>query len=62
MPKPPKTPPHSDLSGVHQDERCNVEAATDADQDNSDLARAKKQSIGRPEHRGAGKGRDDRTG
>ena len=61
MPKPPKATPHSDIDGVHQDERVNVETATELGQDASDLARARAKSKGRPEYSRM-KSRDDRTG
>lgn len=48
MPKPPKATPHSDIEGIHQDERRNVDAANNAGQSSADLARAKKESRGRP--------------
>jgi hypothetical protein len=50
MSKPPKTPPHSDLNGVHEDELRNTEVASQLGEDTGDLARAKKESIGRPEY------------
>lgn len=50
MPKPPKSTPHSDLDGIHQDERPNVETAREAGQDSGDLERARKESKGRPPH------------
>ena len=48
MPKPPESTPHSDLDGIHQDERPNVETAREAGQDSGDLERARKESKGRP--------------
>ena len=60
MPKPPKTTPHSDMDGVHQDERPNVETADELGQDASDLKRAHDQSIARPEYSDK-ESRDDRT-
>ena len=48
MPKPPESTPHSDLDGIRQDERPNVETATEAGQDGGDLERARKESKGRP--------------
>jgi hypothetical protein len=51
MSKPPKSPPHSDLSGVHEDERRNTEVAAELGQDTGDLARAREESIGRPRYR-----------
>lgn len=50
MSKPPKTPPNSDLDGVHEDELPNTEVAPQVGQDTGDLARAKEQGIGRPEY------------
>ena len=48
MSKPPPSSPHSDIDGVHRDEKANVDSAIDAGQDSGDVARAKEQSIGRP--------------
>lgn len=48
MPKPPKSTPHSDIEGIHQDERRNVDAAIEAGQNSADLAEARKESRGRP--------------
>ncbi len=48
MANPPKTPPHSDIDGVREDERSVVESANEAGQDAADLERARKDSIGRP--------------
>jgi hypothetical protein len=46
--KPPESTPHSDLDGVHRDERRNVDSANEAGQDSGDVARAKAQGVGRP--------------
>jgi hypothetical protein len=48
MPKPPPTPPHSDLDGVHQDARRTPDAAAAAGQDAGDVEQARRQSAGRP--------------
>ena len=61
MPKPPKSTPHSDIDGVHQDERRNVDSANAAGQDSADLELAAKEDAARPDHSGEGS-RDDRTG
>ena len=61
MKKPPKTPPHSDLDGVAEDERDNVDAAIKLGQDSGDLARAKDKSVGRPRPAEGEESRDDRT-
>ena len=48
MSKPPKTPPHSDLDGIHEDETRNIDSAIAAGQGSKDLQRAKEETIGRP--------------
>ena len=50
MAKPPKTTPHSDIDGVHQEEVENTEVAADLGQSGGALARARKQSVARPQH------------
>ncbi|HEX8213969.1 MAG TPA: hypothetical protein VF582_00690 [Allosphingosinicella sp.] len=50
MTKPPKSTPHSDIDGVHQDERPNVATALDKGQGSRDLERAGEESVGRPPH------------
>jgi len=60
MAKPPKTPPHSAIDGVHEDRVDTVEAAIAAGQGGRDLARAHKESAGRP-HPSKEKSRDDRS-
>ena len=49
MSKPPPSPPHSDISGVHRDEKLNVDSANDAGQDSGDLQRAREEDVARPE-------------
>jgi len=61
MAKPPNSPPHSDLDGVHQDEADLIDAAIAADQDSSDLERAEKNSKGRPDRSDLPESRDDRS-
>lgn len=48
MPKPPESTPHSDIDGVHQDERPNVATANEAGEDSGDLKRAHEESHARP--------------
>lgn len=52
MTKPPRSTPHSDIDGVHEDERPNTDTANEAGQDNEDLKRAAEESVARP--RGSG--------
>ncbi len=61
MTKPPKSTPHSDIEGVHRDERPNVESAVEAGQGTEDLARAAEEDAARPNHREDVKNRDDRS-
>jgi len=56
VPKPPQTTPHSDIEGVHRDEKSNVDSANEAGQDARDLERARDESPGRPLHS------DDKSG
>lgn len=59
--KPPKSTPHSDIDGVHRDEKSNVESAVEAGQDSEDLALASKENAARPEYQDDVKNRDDRS-
>ena len=61
MTKPPKSTPHSDIDGVHRDEKPNVESAVEAGQGSEDLARAADEDSARPEHSEDVKNRDDRS-
>lgn len=61
MSRPPKSSPHSDLDGVHEDSRPNVDAAAEAGEGAEDLARAKRESVGKPEYADDKDGRDDRS-
>ena len=51
MAQPPKSTPHSDIDGVHRDERRNIDTANAAGQDGADLERANAEDVARPEHR-----------
>jgi hypothetical protein len=48
MSNPPSSTPHSDIDGVHQNERPNVEVASDLGQAAGVLADAKAQATARP--------------
>jgi hypothetical protein len=50
VPKPPQSTPHSDLDGVREDQKSNVDRANEAGQDTSDLKRAHEGSKGRPDY------------
>jgi hypothetical protein len=59
--QPPKSTPHSDLDGVHRDEKPNVESAVEAGQGTDDLARAGDEAVGRPDYSDDVENRDDRS-
>ena len=61
MSQPPKSTPHSDLDGVHRDEKPNVESAVEAGQGTADLARASDETVARPDYAEDVKSRDDRS-
>lgn len=50
MPKPPKSTPHSDLTGVHRDEKPNIQSANEAGQDSGTVAKDQKRSVGYPDY------------
>jgi hypothetical protein len=60
MPKPPDTPPNSDLDGVNEDEKRNTDASAEAGQDTRDLALAREEAAGKPEF-SPEPGADDRS-
>ena len=61
MSQPPKSSPHSDIDGVHRDEKPNVESAIEAGEGTEDLARAHKENSARPDYAEDVKNRDDRS-
>ena len=61
MTNPPKSTPHSDMNGVHRDEKPNVESAVEAGQGTEDLARAARENAARPDYSDDVKNRDDRS-
>ena len=61
MSEPPKSTPHSDLEGVHRDEKPNVETATETGEGAEDLERARQEAVGRPPHSDDGPTSEDRS-
>jgi hypothetical protein len=59
--KPPKSTPHSDIDGVHQDEKPNVDSAVETGQGTEDLARASDENAARPDYSDDVRNRDDRS-
>jgi hypothetical protein len=60
VPKPPKTPPSSDIDGVDVDAASNVDAAIESGQDSGNLELARKEAAAKPRH-STGRARDDRS-
>jgi hypothetical protein len=58
--KPPPSTPHSDIDGIHQDERRNTDVARELGDDAGDLKRARDESVARPETSDE-ESRDDRS-
>ena len=50
MPKPPKSTPHSDIDGVHEDEKPNTVTAQESGETTADLELARDEAKGRPPH------------
>ena len=61
MTEPPKSTPHSDLDGVHRDEKPNVQSAAETGQGSQDLALAARENAARPDYSDDVKNRDDRS-
>ena len=50
MAKPPKSTPHSDVDGVHRDERPNTETVQETGETSADLELASDKNKGRPRY------------
>lgn len=61
MAKPPKATPHSDIDGVHKDEKQNTDTARELGEGAADLARAKDNDAARPPSSDDVANREDRT-
>ena len=61
MAKPPKSTPHSDIEGVHQEEARNTDVASDLGQSAGALEHAKDEALARPEYQDDEPDREDRT-
>ena len=61
MSQPPKSTPHSDIEGVHRDEKPNVDTAREAGESGEDLERARREAVGRPPHSDDGPDKEDRS-
>lgn len=60
MPKPPSSPPSSDIDGVHQDGTRPSKLLETDGEDAGDLERAAREDVARPDTSDEGT-RDDRT-
>ena len=61
MAKPPASTPHSDIDGVHQDEKRNTETAAKAGQTAASVAHAQKETAARPDYLDDKGNKEDRT-
>ena len=61
MTKPPPSTPHSDIDGIHQDERPNTEVAAELGQSAGTLQAVGKQRVARPPKADDVKSAEDRT-
>ena len=61
MAKPPAATPHSDIHGVHQDERRNTDVAAEQGQHGGDLKKAQDGSAARPPYSDDQPHREDRS-
>ena len=61
MAKPPKASPHSDIDGIHQDEKRNTDTAADLGESAGSLDRAQKETTARPVYTDDKGNKDDRT-
>ena len=62
MSKPPPSTPHSDIEGVHQDERKNTDVASERGESGKALREAREGNVARPEYHDKKENKDDRTG
>ena len=61
MPKPPPSTPHSDIDGVHADERRNTDVAAEQGESAETLKGAQDGDKARPPHANDKENVDDRT-
>lgn len=62
MSKPPASTPHSDIDGVHQNERRSTDVAAERDESAEQLRKASKGNAARPDYHDDQENVDDRTG
>lgn len=59
MPKPPASPPSSDIGGVHRDRAHRLSPKTFDAQAQAQLAAENRENVGRPDQDGADQPKDD---
>ena len=59
MPKPPASPPSSDIEGVHRDRRHRLAASTMDEQAQRQLEIENEENVGRPDQDRADQPKDD---
>ncbi len=62
MPKPPPSTPHSDIDGVHAQERRNTDVAAELGSGAEDLKKSREGNSARPPYADDKENLDDRTG
>nr|WP_295371228.1 hypothetical protein [uncultured Sphingosinicella sp.] len=61
MAKPPQATPHSDIDGVHQDERRNTDVATELGESAKELKEVQDEKVAKPPYSDDKENVDDRT-
>jgi hypothetical protein len=61
MAKPPPSTPHSDIDGVHQNERRNTDVAAERGESAEQLKKAAEQNVARPDYHDDQEHLDERT-
>jgi hypothetical protein len=61
MTKPPPSTPHSDIDGVHQNERRNTDVAAERGESGKELRDAQEGNAARPEYHDDQENKDERT-
>jgi hypothetical protein len=62
MAQPPKSTPHSDIDGVHAQERRNTDVASELGNSAEDLKKSREGNSARPPYSDDKENVDDRTG
>jgi hypothetical protein len=61
MSKPPPATPHSDIDGVHRDEKRNTDTAAELGQSGKELKEIQDEKVAKPPYSDDKENEDDRT-